>query len=257
MAGIRTSAHAPSSSTRAPRAVVGDAPARGRVVESAADEAPRGPRDVFERSGLKPFGEYYKEARATPKMPPGQPTVDTFDLKQIEALHRAYWSAPATASLSDMIALAKKDPAFKSRKDVDDRQVGRLFAKMPDCFPWGWRSRTLAMTSHVLVDALVKTPQGTPLGQVIDALRQKDKEFPDYGAFKKAATSAWVEEPARFPFAKVLNKTDNGYALVPIGASTTSSAVTMEKGRLRLTAELAKEVAKLAEHPSVRFPLCQ
>lgn len=207
-------------------------------------------------SGLPAFSSYYPAAKKSPKLPAGQPTVDTFDEPQMRALHRAYWSAPATASLPEMVALAVKDPAFAKRKEpVDERQVGRLFAKQPESFPWGWRSRALAATSHVLIDALLQSPKGTAVTKVLEQLEKDHPGFPTLPAFSKAARTAWLEEPERFPFAAKLEKTPGGYKIEARGAA---AAVHRDKlDRFVINEALAKAVAELAARPEVRYDWTQ
>jgi adenosylhomocysteinase len=201
--------------------------------------------------GLEPWASYYPESKRAPKIAAGE-TIDTFDEAQARALHRAYWSAPPEASLPEMIKVAVKDPAFKHRKEaVDERQVGRLFAKIPESFPWGWRSRALAATSHLLVDALVKAPKGTPVTGIISQIEKEHPGFPGYTAFKKAAVSTWGEEPDRFPFAKELEKTKGGFLLQACGP--TPEIHTDRLGRLSLNRALADKVTELSDDPSIRF----
>ena len=201
--------------------------------------------------GLLRFAEYYPQARNTPVVPEGQATVSTFTGPQLEALHRAYWSVEPGADMAAMIAVATKGPAFKGRT-VDERQVGRLCAKLPDSFPWGWRSRALAATSHALIDELLTKPRGTPVTEIIDGLTESQSGFPTYSAFKRAAREVWAEEPDRFPFAAELPATDaGGYALEAVGE--VSGVEISINGGLAATEGNARIVAELAFDPRVRY----
>lgn len=225
-----------------------------RATTVEGDAPPKKSGDAFHSSaGLPPFASFYREAKKVPQLPAGK-RLQTFDEAQVQALHRAYWSAPATASLADMVKLAFKDPAFKGLKaDAGtERQVGRLFADLPESFPWGWRSRGLAATSHVLVDALVKHPKGTPFRHVVEGLIKADKSFPAVNAWMQAQRRSWVEDPARFPFLDKLPKVNGMRQLEAVG-STNGAVQKHVNGHLVLDEALAKKVHTLLQDPRIHF----
>ena len=234
---------APRTTTTTARAGRAAAPAR-------ADAVAGGRRRAVVDDGiagappLKPFADHYAASTRAPRLPPGQPTVDTFDEPQMRALHRAYWSVPPTASLDDMVAAAFSDKAFKgSAPDPGAvRAAGRLFAKMPDSFPWGWRSRALAATSHVLVGALLQAPQGTPLAPIVKQLQESDPAFPGTSTWMKARDT-WRAEPARFPFVDALPQ--KGGVAVLEGAGAAGVTIAKKGGGLALNEALADTVAEL------------
>ncbi|MBK7864099.1 MAG: hypothetical protein IPJ65_36970 [Archangiaceae bacterium] len=181
-------------------------------------------------------------------------TLFTFDPAQLRALHRAYWSAPPTASLEAMARLAFEDLAFEGRA-VDGgtvKQVGRVISAMPESFPWGWRSRALAATSHQLVDALLASPEGTPLNQVIDALQREAPGFPSASAVLHAQQSSWSLEPARFPFVERLPLV-NGLRQLQGQGPAASPGRLAANGGVALTEALAKKVHQLLQDPRIQY----
>ena len=250
------------------RASTSTKPLRASPERAADPRGSSGPRDDartharndgYEASksakGIGAFPEHYPAARAVPKLPAGKDTIDTFDEAQVRALHRAYWSADATASLGDMAKLAFKDPAFKGRAmdAATERQIGRMFEKLPESFPWGWRSRTLAATSCLLVDALVRTPAGTSVTSIIEGLQKRDPAFPTLASFSKASRDGWVNEPERFPFAKHLvnEGPPGGYKLEARGKAP---AIRKDgQGRFVMTRELAEKVRELSTSPAIEY----
>lgn len=252
--GIRpvSGAHAPV----APR-VAANRSAGSSAAAATNAKAPANAGDAFVGgAGLPPFASHYRQSKEVPRLPKGKPTLDTFDEAQVQALHRAYWGAPATAALANMAALAFRDPAFRGRKidDATERQVGRLMEKLPESFPWGWRSRALAATSHVLVDALVKAPIGTSVTSVLEGLQKKDPAFPGLSAFSRASREAWVQEPARFPFVAASLVNEGGKGGFRIEARGAAAGIRRDThGRFAMTEELAKQVGKLAQSPAIDY----
>lgn len=232
---------------------------RARATEAAplpappikVNAKPPPPTDQVEARSrqLKPFASYYPASQHPPSIAGGQ-TIDTFTEAQARAIFRAYWEAPPTADLPAMVALAKKDPALKGH-DFGERQVGRLFAKLPDSFPWGWRSRALAATSHALVDALLAAPEGTSLTQVLAQLERKHGGFPTISAMTRAAKESWAAEPERFPFAKALPRGKDGFQLVALGEKNGIRRDGHE--RWKTTPELAQKVFELTQDPEIRY----
>ncbi len=225
---------------------------------AASGATSRGAADAFEGTagGLPPFAAHYPQSKNIPTLPPGKPTIDTFDEAQVQALHHAYWSAPATAALGDMAALAYRDPAFRGRKldAATERQVGRLMEKLPESFPWGWRSRALAATSHALVDALVRAPVGTSVTSVIEGLQKRDPAFPGLSAFSRASREAWVDEPERFPFVVKALVNEGGKGGFRIEARGAAAGIRKDtQGRYAMTTELAEKVRALATSPAVDY----
>lgn len=227
------------------------APDSAAAVKVQVDAKPQAPADQVEArlSKLRPFASYYPASQLLPKIAAGQ-TIDTFTEAQARAIFRAYWEAPPTADLPAMIALARKDPALKGHA-FGERQVGRLFAKLPDSFPWGWRSRALAATSHALVDALLAAPEGTSLTQVLAQLEQKHHGFPTISAMTRAAKESWAAEPKRFPFATALPRGKDGFQLAAQGEKNGIRRDGAQ--RWSTTAELAQKVFELTQDPEIRY----
>jgi S-adenosylhomocysteine hydrolase len=233
--------------------------ARG-VIGGQPKEAPRKGDDAFDgAASFPPFPAHYAASKKLPSWPAGK-TLFTFDEAQLRALHRAYWSAPATASIGEMAALAWRDPAFKGRKmdGGTDKQVGRVFEKLPDSFPWGWRSRALAATSCILVGALANAPKGTPVSQVLAALQKQDAQFPTIAAFIRAANDVWPKEPDRFPFAKLMPRDGSGknapFKLEATGTATSLPSIRKDgAGRFVMTRQLAEKVRDLAMSPAFEY----
>lgn len=209
--------------------------------------------DGFEAKGLAPFASWYPEAKKVPHLEKGA-KLQTFDEAQLQALHRAYWSAPATASLTDLVKLAFEDPAFKGLKADHhaERQVGRVFSDLPQSFPWGWRSRGVAAATHVLVDALMKYPKGTPFTTVVEALAKQDKDFPPATAWKITQRRVWVDDAARFPFLSKL-PLDHGIRQLEAVGATNGAVQKSVNGHLAMTEELAKKVHTLLQDPRVHY----
>jgi len=237
--------------------IVAKGGSRARVPETPPPVAPKvSPQlptltdQVEARSSqLQPFASYYPAAKHPPTISSGQ-TVDTFTEAQARAIFRAYWEAPPTADLPALVTLAKKDPALKGHA-FGERQVGRLFSSFPDAFPWGWRSRVLAATSHALVDALLGAPEGTSLTQVLAQLERTHGGFPTISAMSRAAKETWPAEPERFPFAKALPHGKDGFQLVARGPKNGIRRDGHE--RWAMTPDLAQRVFELTQDPEIRY----
>jgi S-adenosylhomocysteine hydrolase len=198
--------------------------------------------DAFKHQALPSFASFFPESKKVPTLPHGKTSLQTFTQAQVQALHRAYWSAPATAALADMVHLALKDPAFKGTPASPriERQVGLVFADLPQSFPWGWRSRALAATTHTLVEALLTHPKGTAFTAVVAELQKHDKDFPGVQNWQQSQRRAWVEEPERFPFVDKLPKEGKYHVLEAQG-----EAPEVRKdvhGRFTVSEALAKQV---------------
>lgn len=221
----------------------GDSRGRAEAVPSSRAE-----KDEFtsgKPKGLKPFPTYYSEAGRVPSVPEGE-TNNTFTQSQVRALHRAYWEVEPGASLEDMLEVARKDPAFKNRREETNvRQVGRLFTSLPDSFPWGWRSRAMASTAHMLAHELLITPQGTTLTEVIARLQKRHRNFPGLEAFKQGSIRVWADEPKRFPFLAPFRDKTHGFKLEAKGDAPPIRKHINGLG-LVLNEALAREVHRLA-----------
>ncbi|MEE8409337.1 MAG: hypothetical protein V3T05_07015, partial [Myxococcota bacterium] len=200
------------------------------------------------------WAAHYRESGTMPSVPAGE-TMDTFDDAQVKALHELYWSVPPGTSLTGVVEMAAKRPEFQGRtKPITDKQLGRTFAKMPESFPWEWRSRNLAFTSCVLVDALMAAPMGTSVTKIVDRLQMEYPAFPGRSTFTQASRGrgSWAAEPKRFPFVEKLPQRKDGTFVLEAQGEVRGVETTIH-GKLKLNADLARTVEKLALSDDVRF----
>ncbi len=204
-------------------------------------------------SGLAPFTSYYPGAKCVPQLKKGA-TSQTYNAAQVQALHRAYWSAPVVCDLDAMVRLAFKDAAFKGLKPDANalRQVSRVFTDFPESFPFGWRSRALAATSHALVNALVTHPEGSPVQQIFEELKKAMPGFPvERGGWHHTVHGPWADEPDRFPFVDRLPKEGKFRRIVATGSAT--EIHTDAHGRFPPTEVLARKVGELILDPRIHY----
>ena len=214
----------------------------GRRTTSAAGAA-RTPSAAAPR-GLKPFADYYPASQRPPKLGAGE-AVAGFTEKEARAIHELYWAADDTISFEDFIARCVKHPALKGHvvgrgSALDKDAFAKLFSRLPESFPFPWRSRQLAAASRTFVEALARAPRGTPVKQVHAALAEKDPAFPTVGAFFQAAKDSWKKNPERFPFLAALPKAGGAYVLEAFGAKDPNVYEKTPQGSLQVTAHNAR-----------------
>ncbi|MBI5511555.1 MAG: hypothetical protein HY903_22595 [Deltaproteobacteria bacterium] len=197
---------------------------------------------------IRAFRALYPASQKPPKVAHGA-TVQSFNAEQVRAIFDAYWSAPPLCEVEDLAASLKTHAAFAGR-DVEVGQLNGLFNRERQAFPWGMRSKSFALRSFVFVCALEKIPQNTP---VADLLRKFEQDHPGFGtaAFVSAAKRAWKDEPDRFPFLKdKLEIKKGGYVIRALGKE---SGIAVAGERMRLTEEVAREIARLSRDPRIRY----
>jgi S-adenosylhomocysteine hydrolase len=227
-------------------------PAQAAPAAAEPKTASAGKGDEFAQETLPPFASFFAASKNVPHLPKGT-TLQTFTEAQVQALHRAYWSAPPTATLPDMIKLAWKDKAFAGVKQSDrvDRQVGLTFADLPESFPWGWRSRALSATSHVLVEAMLSHPKGSAFTAIVSELQKKHPGFPTVDAWKQARLRSWQDEPERFPFLSKVPKEGKLHVLAALGHAP--DVRKDSQGRFTMNEAIARRVRELSLGPSIGY----
>ncbi len=189
-------------------------------------------------------------------------TVGSFNDAQLAVLHRLFWSAPPGAERADIAALAKKEPAFKSRKEpITDDQLQLVTRYRPASFPFSWSDRKRSLCSFVVVEALTSTPADVAAMTVLGQLRKTFDGFLSEPVIGRFARSDWAASPALYPFVagRLQNNGDKSSTPGPLGPRYALACTGEVKGlprfggKLKLTAELAAKVTELAADPRLRY----
>ncbi|MBI4818385.1 MAG: hypothetical protein HY791_19120 [Deltaproteobacteria bacterium] len=197
------------------------------------------------------FGAHFAESKKPPAIAAGE-TEHGFNAAQAKALHRAFWSLPPDASVTDLVRAAAEDDNFKVVPS--ERQVEKLMRDHRESFPFDVSRRNQAVWAMVFVEGVTKAKKGTALTDVVRLLKDQHPGFPDYGYFQQANNTVWKNNPERFPFLADLPRRKNGKdGTYELGAQGEVTGFLTPNGKVVINEALAKAVGKLCRDERIRY----